>query len=574
MKQNILTLSIILLLLFTFGCPGQKEPITSEEKQVEPLQNNKHSVPLNITLENKTEMKIQTPPEGILTYKLNKNAQGYLESKKHINSIGIISNDRNELRAEYEAGFVQGRLQKNQLADTRDIQWDSAYLIDPSPDKFRPPGKKQITQAEEFLLRNYNYTVKYADTENINPKVKKRISRILFRILGIYHGATLETPEKLDFSGKWLPAPEYFNKQELRLNYGNKTLSFMDIYFLNAGTDMWDIVDNPKQIAGKGPSRCTAFMKKTKDDMYFAHNTWSSFLDQSMVYSYYISGEYITFNGNSPGIVTSLTDFGYNGHGIAFLETTHDNTYTEPKIESLWMFMRAAIAENFAENLDDFYNMVSLEPSGTYMNGYMIYDDKTREMGLVEMSYKSFVYYKLNANNSYDIITKPEGLSKKYDHELVQPGIFLGINYPASFIIREELKAIENRPARRRQLEEFMDKTVDIESAKWLITYTEVGEPLSIYGRWDLGFGDTNTPKKVPDGSIDAKAYSAKLMEYNITGKLNFNSPHKGFWMKYGTAEYDGKPFIWSQSEWKDQKLRGVPDRVDGEFELFNVYME
>ena len=48
----------------------------------------------------------------------------------------------------------------------------------------------------------------------------------------------------------------------------------------------------------------------------------------------------------------------------------------------------------------------------------------------------------------------------------------------------------------------------------------------------------------------------------------------KGFWMKYGTPEYDGKPFIWSESEWSDQPLREVPDIVEGQFQLTNVYME
>ncbi len=41
---------------------------------------------------------------------------------------------------------------------------------------------------------------------------------------------------------------------------------------------------------------------------------------------------------------------------------------------------------------DEFFDLVSLEASGTYMNGYMVIDAETREIGLVEMSYQSLVY--------------------------------------------------------------------------------------------------------------------------------------------------------------------------------------
>jgi hypothetical protein len=34
-----------------------------------------------------------------------------------------------------------------------------------------------------------------------------------------------------------------------------------------------------------------------------------------------------------------------------------------------------------------------------------------------------------------------------------------------------------------------------------------------------------------------------------------------------------GKPFIWSQSQWKRQKLRNVPDRVAGDWTFLNLYM-
>jgi hypothetical protein len=43
--------------------------------------------------------------------------------------------------------------------------------------------------------------------------------------------------------------------------------------------------------------------------------------------------------------------------------------------------------------------------------------------------------------------------------------------------------------------------------------------------------------------------------------------------MLYGTPHVNGAPFIWSQSAWKWQKLRDVPDRIDGTFTLMSLYL-
>jgi hypothetical protein len=275
-------------------------------------------------------------------------------------------------------------------------------------------------------------------------------------------------------------------------------------------------------------------------------------------------------------MISSSTDFGYNGQGIMFNETTHYNTYTEPKTDALWMFWRAALAEQFAGSLDEFYNLVSLEPSGTYMNGYMIVDAKTREIGLVEMSYRSFVYFKSDGNGGYIVTTKPEGQSTAYDPELVQPDVILGFNYPASLLIQQELKALENRPARRAQFLSYIGTVTEIESAKDLVTYTDTSNPLSIFGRWDLGYGMTPTPKTVPDGSIDAKAIAASQIGYlsQLEGKIDESGSHPAFWMRFGTAHIGNKPFIWSESKWKDQTLRLVPDVVDGDWQLVKMYIK
>jgi hypothetical protein len=320
-------------------------------------------------------------------------------------------------------------------------------------------------------------------------------------------------------------------------------------------------------------SKCSAFVKKTANDIYLAHNSWSGYLSQSMAQTLWVNDTFMTFNAITPGMVSSDTDFGYNRHGLIFNETTHLNDFDKPKVEALWMIWRATLAEQFATSCDEFYKYLSLEASGTYMNGYMVVDVKTREIGLVEMSWDTFVYFKSNTTGGYDITTKPGGVDPSYDTGLLGDGFIFGVNMPVSLYIRNQLQSVDNRPQRRVQFAAGIGEVQDVESAKRLITYTDPTNPLSIYGRWDLGYGITPRPKTIPEGSIEAKVTAASMVNYvfGLQGEFDMNSPNKAFWMKWGTTEVNGKPFIWSQSQWASQVLRDVPDVLTGQYQLLNL---
>ncbi|MBN1995245.1 MAG: hypothetical protein JW953_21325 [Anaerolineae bacterium] len=511
---------------------------------------------------------------NLTRYEIDGDTQGVMEKVNNIYNTSIVSNDPNVYKAEYEAGFIQGKLQKEHIIAARDNMWDSAYLMNPAhtyPQQI-PPSSDELALAQKTLKINWEYTLNYIRQEG-DSDVGQNMRRLMYRLVGIYHGAAKDKPAALAFDGQWFPA---FADAEMAVGYETASLTFMDIYFINAFGDLFDILpDSAPTVVMNKLSKCSAFVKKTDDDIFLTHNSWYSFLSQSQALSLWVNGDFMTMNIIAPGFLGSGADFGYTNKGIIFNETTHHATYTEPKTEALWMFWRSVLAEQFATSLDEFFEYVSLEPSGTYMNGYMIIDAKTNEIGLVEMSYKSFVYYKPDGQGGYTIVTKPDGLDQTYDHELVTADYILGINYPASQQIIDDLKAQDNRPARKQQFMAQIGSVNDIESAKALITYTDPQNPLSIYGRWDLGYGETPTPKTVPDGSIEAKAISTSMIKdtFTLEGALDTDSPVKAFWMKYGTPSVDGKPFIWSESEWKGQKLRDVPDRLDGEWTFLNGYI-
>jgi len=518
-------------------------------------------------------------------YALDAKASGVIETVNNIANLTVVSRDDNDLKAEYRAGFVQGKLQATAILSARDNSWDNAYLTDPNhtfPGQIGPT-QAELARAAQALNSNYAAFLSYLTNPTTDPGVSYKFKRLLFRMLGIYHGATLDGPANLDFSGNWLPGSAYLQPSELVLGYETTTLTFMDVYYINAYNDLMDVLSYSAELTDSGvssaeyPDKCSAFLKRSGSEVILTHNTWQGFLSQSMTQTLAVNSDLLTVNASTPGLIGSGTDFGFNNKGMMFNETTHRMSRTVVNPIGLWIFWRAALAEQFASSITDFFNYISLDNTGTYLNGYMLVDANTNETGLVEMSYRCFVYYR-STGGPYTVSSKSlddNACSTDYDSEMVTADYMMGINYPASLQVRDDLQSTDNRPARRRQFSQLLPGVNDVETAKTVITYTDPTNPLSIFGRWDLGYGETSYPKQIPDGSIDAKAASTSMVRsfMGLSGILDTSALNTGFWMLYGTAKINDTPFIWSQSLWKGQKLRDVPDRLDGSFTLMPLYL-
>lgn len=523
----------------------------------------------------------------IQTFQLDQNSSGIIQKINNIQNLTIVSKDENDFKAEYKAGFIQGKLQGKTILSARDNAWSTSYLTDSSHSfpKKRTPSQQELNDTANLLIKNYSSFLKFIEDPKTNILTVYRLKRLLFRMLGIYHGAISSKIKDLDFSGKWIPNTAYFHTNELTLGYRTNTLSFMDVYYINAYPDLMDIVSfAPEQVfhiqANRtGVDRCSAFLKRNGNDVLLAHNTWSSFLSQTMVQTVAVNNDLLTINAFSPGLILSGTDFGYNNKGILFTETTINSTKSKIKSDGLLTFWREALAEQFASSVDEFFDYLSIDNTGSYLNSYMLVDVKKNQTGFFEMSQRCLIYYKSKNGNAYTVRSKSldgQPCSLEYDSEMLTPTYIMGINYPVSLQIRKDLEPIDNRPARKQQFKEFLPNLKDIESAKKLITYTDPNNPLSIFGRWDLGYGDTDYPKQVPDGAIDAKVVSSQMVRdfVKLQGKLDAQSKETSFWMLFGTAHVNGSPFIWSQSSWKWQPLLDVPDTVDGQFTLMPLLLK
>ncbi|APG23740.1 hypothetical protein [Syntrophotalea acetylenica] len=523
---------------------------------------------------------------GLTTYTLDAHASGTIETINNIVNMTVVSRDTNDLKAEYRAGFVQGKLQGETILSARDNAWDNAYLIDPSHSFPKQPGPSlnELEEAGGLLNANYAAFLDYLENPETNAAVAWRLKRLLFRMLGIYHGVVLDRPANLDFSGNWLPDGIYFQPWELALGYEAEDLTFLDLYFVNAFCDLLDVISFSPELAPGGarltdhPEKCSAFLKRVGSEVILTHNTWSGFLSQTMIQTLAVNDDLLTFNAVSPGLIGSNTDFGYNNKGIMFNETTHRASYSQVKPLGLWVFWRAALAEQFSRSIDDFFAYISLDNTGTYQNGYMLADANTGETGLVEMSHRCFIFYR-STGGPYTVTSLSldgGACSTEYDGEMVTPEYLMGINYPASLQVRQDLQSTDNRPARRVQFAKLLPHVNNVQRAKQVITYTDPNNPLSIFGRWDPGYGETDYPKQIPDGALDAKVGSTEMVRafMDLSGELDLSSQNTGFWMLFGTPRIHGKPFIWSESMWSWQPLRDVPDRLDGKFTLMPLYLK
>lgn len=492
---------------------------------------------------------------------------------------------------EYNAGYVQGKVQGNALITaTRNNSWKN-FLVGSTPEDDVNVNvlPDYLTACAEALITNYNYTYQWALERKDDPKIAN-IIRLMYRMFGIYEGATGKPARTtVDYDMLSLGA---MGADQQKLGYDDTPLTFLDVFFINAQYDLFDAVgDKIGLVMGYGtakkkpakPDHCTAFTKLMPDGtIYWTHNSWCCFWAQSCAVTYVIGGDFVTQNANCPGQFGSNTDFGFNGKGIGFNETTHVDLYDKTRIEGVWLAWRSAAAEQFAGSIQEFYEYCSLDNTGTYLNGYHLVDVNTDEIGLLDMSYNRFVLFVCNGKEvkvTDSTGYKPTPLD--YDHHLISPTHVFGVNQPVSWWVGYELESMNLRPMRRNQLWARLDTVTDIESAKDLITYTEDREPLSIYGRWDLGYGTTELPRVRPDGSVDAKACSSQMIKdvlASLSRKPSIDGKKTSFWMKFGTAHVNQLPFIWSKSKFaalkQDESVDFVPDALDGRFNPVRMFME
>jgi hypothetical protein len=189
---------------------------------------------------------------------------------------------------------------------------------------------------------------------------------------------------------------------------GASVFSFLDLYLINLEPELQDI-----EVAVSGASsrrqrphfrrllsqHCSALIKVLPEDVYVAHDTWTSYDTMFRIFKdYYLAsapraasaGEgqqpahrrLVRFS-SYPGFIASADDWyqiGQDTNGVMMVVQETTNGYYDHGLDhfidnrSVAEFMRVTVANMLAQSGEDWSQLFAPENSGTYNNQYMIVD--------------------------------------------------------------------------------------------------------------------------------------------------------------------------------------------------------
>ena len=131
-------------------------------------------------------------------YVLNQYTRGFAQCVDNNWNYAVYAQDPTVsiYQNEYNAGYVQGKIQTNKVIKaTRNNTW-RWYVLDEGPGANStqiPPNGVEI--AEKHLTQNYNYLTDLVEKNLADVKFHS-LARLMYRMLGIYHGSADKEPLK------------------------------------------------------------------------------------------------------------------------------------------------------------------------------------------------------------------------------------------------------------------------------------------------------------------------------------------------------------------------------------------
>jgi hypothetical protein len=128
---------------------------------------------------------------------------------------------------------------------------------------------------------------------------------------------------------------------------------------------------------------CSALIRVLPTDVYFAHDTWSSFNSMMRQYkTYTFENRSVTMSGY-PGVVHSIDDWYMTSSRLAVTETTNGvyneslfREFVKDGTNTISEFLRVMVANFLAYDSPSWVRYFSTENSGTYNNQWMVFDMK------------------------------------------------------------------------------------------------------------------------------------------------------------------------------------------------------
>jgi hypothetical protein len=264
-----------------------------------------------------------------------------------------LLDEANQSLAYYGAGYLEGYLTQRQLTNAGIVgAFATACAATPA-----------VTVSVTTFVEKHIAHIRNASVVNASIPFYAQIGLLLDQLTGIADG---------------------YNAA----NNGLTSVTMNDVFALNFGEEFWDIsqkyVNFPAQsvtVQGPGlaPRHCSALIKVTADDLYMAHDTWSSFESMRRMYKIYSFNTTVTMSAY-PGTIASGDDWYMTSNKLAIQETT--NEFYSTKLfeyivpETISEFLRVMAATYLATSGQEWVNYFATQNSGTYNNQYMVVDMK------------------------------------------------------------------------------------------------------------------------------------------------------------------------------------------------------
>jgi hypothetical protein len=277
-----------------------------------------------------------------------------------------------------------------------------------------------------------------------------------------------------------------------------------DLVALNANQELpyyyvsWLDRNEGKKPVTHAPGNCSAFIATgsfTKDGrIVMGHNAWTNYVvgtRWNIVFDIKpAQGSRMIMDG-LPGVIVSDDDFGVNSDGIMVTETTitqFEGWDPAAKPE----FIRARKALQYSKSIDDFVRIMLDGNNGGYANDWLIGDNKTGEIALLELGLKNHAVKR------------------------TKDGCYFGANFPVTDVVtREETRFDVNKK----------DSSPNTRKARWLELIDQHK------GEIDLELG-----KAFETDAFDSFAKTRGTNERTLCGRVEI-SPR-------GCPEWDWPPFF------------------------------
>jgi hypothetical protein len=329
-----------------------------------------------------------------------------------------------------------------------------------------------------------------------------------------------------------------------------KEITYEQMLLMNGSIDiLWYWWPEEKESMGAGCSAFIAAGDVTADGgIVMAHNTWSGYVDGQfcniIVDIVPDNGHRILMQSWGP-LIYSGTDFFITSAGLVGTETTIGD-FSGFNKKGTPVFVRARKAMQYANNIDEWAEIMIKNNSGAYANSWLLGDIKTNEIARLELGLK---HHSLEKNKN---------------------GYFAGSNITDNIkILREETKANHGDVrrtyvARRERWKQLMKKhhgRISTEIAKQMLAdhydvYLGKENPSSrtICGHLELDDGSIPTSNSAysPSGAFDGKVVDSKMAkDWKIMAK----------WGSSCDIGFDSQKFLerHTQYDWLEGYLKDLP---------------